>query len=105
MANSIQSLAVKIFSAVPTSIVDEHAMSVMTWLNSSKHNRQNVNTVSNHLAIRNFAQFQARLNCKALLATIYNTTFSIGCVPSQTAYCELEGHEENNFWQPNKIIK
>jgi hypothetical protein len=63
LANGVQSLAVKIFSAVPTSIVDERAMSVVTWLNSPKRNRQNVDTVSNHLAIRNFAQLQVRLNC------------------------------------------
>jgi len=51
VANGIQSLAVKIFFAVPMSIVDERAMLAMTWLNSLKRNCQNVNTVSNHLAI------------------------------------------------------
>jgi len=43
---------------MPTSMVDERAMSVVTWLNSPKRNRQAVATVANHLAIRNFMDFQ-----------------------------------------------
>ena len=54
----MQAIAVKIFSLMPTSMVDERAMSVVTWINSPKRNRQDVATVSNHLAIRNFMDFQ-----------------------------------------------
>jgi len=39
-------------------MVYERAMSVVTWLNSPKQNRQDVDTVSNHLAIRNIMDFQ-----------------------------------------------
>jgi len=48
----MQALAVKIFSAVPISMVDERAMSVVRWLNSPKRKRQKVSTISDHLAIR-----------------------------------------------------
>lgn len=50
----LAALAVKIFSAMPVSMVDERAMSVVTWLNAPRRKRQAVSTVSNHLAIRNF---------------------------------------------------
>lgn len=55
---TMQAIAVKMFSLMPTSMVDERAMSVVTWLNSPKRNRQGVATVFNHLAIRNFMDFQ-----------------------------------------------
>ncbi|CAK5269492.1 unnamed protein product [Mycena citricolor] len=47
-------LAVKIFSANPTSMPDERAMSTVTWLNSKFRNRQKVGTLSNHLVVRSF---------------------------------------------------
>jgi hypothetical protein len=48
----MQAVAVKIFSLMPTSMVDESAMSVVTWLNSPRRNRQGVATVSNHIRKR-----------------------------------------------------
>ncbi|KAL0952949.1 hypothetical protein HGRIS_014937 [Hohenbuehelia grisea] len=50
----LAALAVKIFSAVPVSMVDERTMSVVTWLNGPKRRRQTVETVSNYLAIRGY---------------------------------------------------
>ena len=35
-------------------MVDERAMSTITWINSPKRNRQKVSTVSDHLAIRDY---------------------------------------------------
>ncbi|KAF8227168.1 hypothetical protein L208DRAFT_1366422 [Tricholoma matsutake] len=49
-------LAVKIFSAVPVSMVDERTMSVVTWLNSPRWKRQQVPTMANHLIIHGFNQ-------------------------------------------------
>ena len=37
-------------------MVDERAMSVVTWLNSARRRRQKVSTVANHLVIRSFHQ-------------------------------------------------
>jgi hypothetical protein len=51
-----QALAVKIFSVMPISMVDERAMSVVTWVNSARRRRQKVSTVANHLGIRGFDQ-------------------------------------------------
>jgi hypothetical protein len=73
-----QALAVKIFSAIPTSIVDERAMSVVTWLNSPKRNRQSVDTVSNHLAIRNFAQLHDKVRLRLSITDCHST-----CHPNQ----------------------
>jgi hypothetical protein len=46
-----KALAVKIFSAMPVSMVDKRAMSVVTWLNSPRQKRQQVPTMANHLII------------------------------------------------------
>ena len=35
---------------MPVSMVDERAMSVVTWLNAPKRRRQKVSTMSDHLA-------------------------------------------------------
>lgn len=51
---------------MPTSMVDERAMPVVTWLNSAKQNHQDVATVSNHLAIRNFMEFQNAVRTRYL---------------------------------------
>lgn len=56
LTNIPQALAVKIFSALPVSMVDERAMSAVTWLNSPKRRRQDISTMSDHLAIRGFDQ-------------------------------------------------
>jgi len=53
---SPQALAVEIFALMPVSMVEERAVSVMTWINSAKRSRQSVATVSNHLQIRQFEQ-------------------------------------------------
>ena len=44
----------KVFAAMPVSMVEERAVSVTTWLNSAKRSWQSVVTVSNHLQIRQF---------------------------------------------------
>ncbi|KAI9456910.1 hypothetical protein F5148DRAFT_1287813 [Russula earlei] len=49
-------LAVKIFSAMPVSMVNKHAMSVVTWLNSPRQKQQKVPTIANHLIIQAFNQ-------------------------------------------------
>ena len=46
-----QALAVKVFSAMPISMVDEHTMFIMTWLNSPRHRHQKISTVADHLVI------------------------------------------------------
>lgn len=53
-----QALAIKIFSAVPSSIFDERTMLVVTWLNAPKQSRQSVATIFDHLRIIQWYQFQ-----------------------------------------------
>ncbi|TFK60107.1 hypothetical protein BDN72DRAFT_883752 [Pluteus cervinus] len=52
-------LVLKIYSGMPVSMVEERAMSVITWINSDKRNRQKVSTVANHLQIRQSEQINA----------------------------------------------
>ncbi|KAG9225740.1 hypothetical protein CCMSSC00406_0009337 [Pleurotus cornucopiae] len=59
-ATIIAPLAVKLFAAVPISMVDERAMSVVTWLNGPKRRRQLVSTVSDHLIIRGFLRNESQ---------------------------------------------
>ncbi|KAF8902221.1 ribonuclease H-like domain-containing protein, partial [Gymnopilus junonius] len=61
----LAALAVKIFSAMPISMVDERAMSVVTWLNSPRRKRQKVSTIADHLVIRGFDQMDEKVheNC------------------------------------------
>lgn len=55
----------KVFSAMPISMVDERAMSVVTWLNSPRRRRQKVSTIADHLVIRGFDQMDEKVhkNC------------------------------------------
>ncbi|KXN85363.1 hypothetical protein AN958_01409 [Leucoagaricus sp. SymC.cos] len=53
-----QALAVKVCSVMPVSMVDERAMSIVKWINTSRKGQQGVGTVSNHLIIRNWAQIE-----------------------------------------------
>ena len=53
---SPQALAVKIFVLMPISMVEEHAVSVTTWIKSAKQSWQSVATVSDHLQIWQFEQ-------------------------------------------------
>ena|SRR5260221_104228 len=74
----MQAVSVKIFSLMPTSMVDERAMSVATWINSPKRNRQDVATVSNHLAIRsNFMDFQNAVRTPFIYDSLKLTEYSI----------------------------
>ncbi|KAI9439375.1 hypothetical protein F5148DRAFT_1352744 [Russula earlei] len=57
----LAALAVKIFSAMPVSMVDERAMSVVTWLNSPRWKRQKVPTIANQLIIRGFNQLDREI--------------------------------------------
>ncbi len=59
-------------------MVDERAMSVATWINSPKRNRQDVATVSNHLAIRsNFMDFQNAVRTPFIYDSLKLTEYSI----------------------------
>ena len=51
-----KALAIKIFSAVPVSMVEERAMSTVKWMNTARRNRQDISTVSDQLIVRNFVQ-------------------------------------------------
>jgi len=74
----MQAVSVKIFSLMPTSMVDERAMSVATWINSPKRNRQDIATVSNHLAIRsNFMDFQNAVRTPFIYDSLKLTEYSI----------------------------
>lgn len=57
-----KALAVKVFSAMPVSMVDEWAMSVVTWLNSPKRRQQKVKTVADHLIICGFDQLHKKVS-------------------------------------------
>ena len=46
---------------MPVSMVDERAMSVVTWLNAPKCCCQKVLTMSDHLAIRGFNQMNEKV--------------------------------------------
>ncbi|KAJ7939550.1 hypothetical protein B0H13DRAFT_1850336 [Mycena leptocephala] len=59
-AEEEEALAVKIFSSNPVSMPDERAMSTVTWINSKDRNRQDILTVSNHLAIRGFSRMDSQ---------------------------------------------
>ncbi|KAF9235996.1 hypothetical protein BU15DRAFT_33995, partial [Melanogaster broomeanus] len=45
-------LAMKIFAAVPISMVDERTMSTITWLNSPRRSRQDIAMLQDHVKIR-----------------------------------------------------
>ncbi|CDO69056.1 hypothetical protein BN946_scf184992.g5 [Trametes cinnabarina] len=45
-------LAIKIFSVVPNSMADERLMSVISWINGPRRSGQDVQTVADHLTIR-----------------------------------------------------
>ncbi|KIJ10218.1 hypothetical protein PAXINDRAFT_86391 [Paxillus involutus ATCC 200175] len=50
--NVLGALAMKIFAAVPVSMTDERTMSMITWLNSPRRNRQDIETLQDHIKIR-----------------------------------------------------
>ncbi|PBK92255.1 hypothetical protein ARMGADRAFT_1031146 [Armillaria gallica] len=52
-------LAIKVLSAMPVSMVEEHSVSFTTWINGAHRNRQNINMVSNHLTIHQFKQIHS----------------------------------------------
>ncbi|KAJ7501352.1 hypothetical protein B0H11DRAFT_2373482 [Mycena galericulata] len=56
----LAALAVKIFSSSPVSMPDERGMSTITWVNSDVRNKQDVPTVSNHMAIRSFSRMDSQ---------------------------------------------
>ncbi|KAF9237836.1 hypothetical protein BU15DRAFT_75631 [Melanogaster broomeanus] len=57
-ADVLGALALKIFSAVPTSIVDERTMSTITWLNASRRSSQHVSTLQDHIKIRQWHRYK-----------------------------------------------
>ena len=46
---------------MPILVVDERAMSVVTWLNGSRHRHQKVLTVADHLVIHGFDQLNEKV--------------------------------------------
>jgi hypothetical protein len=42
----------KIFASVPVSMTDERTMSMITWLNSPRRNRQDLEALQDHIKIR-----------------------------------------------------
>ncbi|KAK1223490.1 hypothetical protein PQX77_013648 [Marasmius sp. AFHP31] len=51
-ADVLAAIAIKIFSALPTSMTEERAVSIVTWINSARRNKQSVATVSQQLRVR-----------------------------------------------------
>ncbi|KAJ7237618.1 ribonuclease H-like domain-containing protein, partial [Mycena rebaudengoi] len=68
----LAALAAKIFSANPVSMPDERGMSTVTWINSDVRNKQDVSTLSNHLAIRGFSRMGAE-RANAILSALKGT--------------------------------
>ncbi|KAJ7078626.1 ribonuclease H-like domain-containing protein, partial [Mycena crocata] len=54
----IQSIAVKLYSAVPHSMADERTVSVITWMNTALRNREKVDTVFSFVQIRGWKRDQ-----------------------------------------------
>ncbi|KAJ7768081.1 ribonuclease H-like domain-containing protein, partial [Mycena maculata] len=63
-------LAVKLFSANPISMPEERGMSTATWINSDRRNRQDVGTVSNHMAIRTFSRMDSETEVRRRPLTV-----------------------------------
>ncbi|KAF8833058.1 hypothetical protein BDN67DRAFT_1017999 [Paxillus ammoniavirescens] len=51
-------LALKIFSAVPISMANEHTMSTITWLNSPRRSTQGVGTLRDHINIHQWHHYK-----------------------------------------------
>jgi len=69
---------------MPVSMVDERAMSVVTWLNAPKRHRQKVSTMSDHLdgisdVLKNLQEAPRKpvtVNWRDIRATIKNQSMS-----------------------------
>lgn len=82
-----KALAVQIFSAVPVSMVDECAMSVVTWLNNLRWKQQQVSTIANHLIIWGFNQ----LNHNVCLSHMEHILHSLKQLSLLHTVCGVEG--------------
>ncbi|KAF6756529.1 ribonuclease H-like domain-containing protein [Ephemerocybe angulata] len=71
-AKVLAALAIKIFSTTPTSIVDERAMSIIKWINTTRRNRQLVGTVDDHLAIHTFVNMDKTVRESGGLTNLVN---------------------------------
>jgi hypothetical protein len=56
----IQSLALKLYSAVPHSMADERTVSVITWMNPALRNLEKVNTIFSFAQIRGWYRDEAK---------------------------------------------
>ncbi|KAG1823727.1 uncharacterized protein BJ212DRAFT_1574327 [Suillus subaureus] len=57
-ADVLPIIAIKMFSAVPISMADERTMSTITWLNSPRRANQNLETLQNHIKIRQWHRYK-----------------------------------------------
>jgi hypothetical protein len=62
----IQSLALKLYSAVPHSMADERTVSVITWMNPALRNLEKVNTIFSFAQIRGWYRDQAKQGVSSL---------------------------------------
>ncbi|KAG1822235.1 hypothetical protein DFJ58DRAFT_849904, partial [Suillus subalutaceus] len=58
LADVLPIIAIKMFSAVPISMADEHTMSTITWLNSPRRANQNLGTLQDHIKIRQWHRYK-----------------------------------------------
>ncbi|KAH7920753.1 hypothetical protein BV22DRAFT_994908, partial [Leucogyrophana mollusca] len=58
LGDVLGALACKLYSAVPVSMVDERTVSTITWLNSPRRARQEVDTLQNHIRIRQWHRYK-----------------------------------------------
>jgi hypothetical protein len=93
---SCKAPAVKIFSAVPVSMVDERAMSVVTWLNSSRRKQQQVPTMANHPIIRGFNQLDQEVCLSPTKQILRSLRQFVSGETAEACYGELERHTSHN---------
>lgn len=63
-----QALAIKLYSILVNSMPDERTMSVVTWLNSPRANRQHVGTLRDAAVIRSFSRANPKVSSSSSLS-------------------------------------
>ncbi|PPQ89948.1 hypothetical protein CVT25_010090 [Psilocybe cyanescens] len=94
-----KALAVKVFSAMPVSMVDEWAMSVVTWLNSPKRRQQKVKTVADHLIICGFDQLHKKKPFQKLVTVNWQDIHATIQQNPQT----VSTMSKNNYDEENEV--
>ncbi|KAG7085347.1 hypothetical protein E1B28_002913 [Marasmius oreades] len=67
-ADVLAAIAIKIFSALPTSMTEERAVSIVTWMNSARRNHQSVAMVSHLLRVRQWYRMDVASKTKERLS-------------------------------------